>query len=69
MKSKVRQIKDTIIETLMVATLVLWIGSFLAVILTAFYDLMYALVGSVVFFVTTGIIHANRDSFRILEEE
>lgn len=63
-----KQFINDIKELTMLAILLLWLGSFLCFLLTVFYDLRYALVSGAIFFVTTAIIHANRDSFKMLEE-
>lgn len=63
-----KQLINDIKEVVMMAILIIWIGSFLCALYTAFYNLKYFLVSIVIFFITTGIISANQKSFKMLEE-
>lgn len=63
-----KQLINDIKEVVMMAILILWIGSFLCALYTAFYDLEYFLVSIVIFFITTGIISAHKKDFKMLEE-
>ena len=63
-----KQLINDIKEVAMMAILILWIGSFICVMLTAFYNLQYTLVSGTIFLVTTGIINAYKKEFKMLEE-